>query len=492
MTEESKLVIYNTMTRKKEEFIPLTPGEVKMYVCGPTVYDFLHVGNFFGAIFFNLVRNWLEKLGYKVTYVYNYTDVDDKIINRAKKDGVTSSELSEKYIKEFEWDYSNLKLRKHTHNPRVTEFIPQIIKFVEDLVAKGAAYVLKGDVYFDVTKFDTYGKLSNKNIEELMAGTRVDINENKKHVVDFALWKSSKPGEPAWDSPWGPGRPGWHIECSCMASSLLGETIDIHGGGLDLTFPHHENEIAQSEARSGKKFVRYWMHNNMLVFSNQKMSKSLGNVRSGRSFMEEYNGEILKFMILSSHYRSNVDFSQNQIERSIGNLARFYSSLAYAKKIAASGLPLTPVPKAFQDATTSAEEKITSALNDDFNTPEVMAAFYEVMRLFNNLCRTPGKVKPEQQAVAEVYGAWMKKQGELMALFQEEPAQFLQKLDDMILRKRGINRDRIDQLVGERTKARTEKNYSRSDELRNELTNMGVLVQDSVEGSSWEVDKTRL
>lgn len=488
----SKLRIYNTLTRRKEEFVSLQPGLVKMYVCGPTVYDYLHVGNFFGAIFFNLVRNWLEKNGYKVIFVYNYTDVDDKIINRAKKENVTATEISEKYIKEFEKDYKSLGLKPHTHNPRVTEFIPQIISFIEDLVEDGKAYVLDGDVYYDVTRFAEYGKLSNKNIEELQAGTRVDINEKKRHVVDFALWKASKPGEPSWKSPWGEGRPGWHIECSCMADSLLGETIDIHGGGMDLVFPHHENEIAQSEGRTGKTFARYWMHNNMLVFSNQKMSKSLGNVRTGRSFIEEYNGEILKFMILSSHYRSNVDFSQGQIERAIGNLARFYSSLAHAKKLSQAGLALAPVPASFQEALDTAERKITEAFDDDFNTPEVMAALYEVMRLFNSLCRTPGRVQPLQQAVAEVYLAWLRSKGEIMALFQEEPHAFLEKLDDMILKRRGLQRDAINNLVRERALARTEKNYARSDELRAELGKMGVLVQDSPEGSTWEVDKTHL
>lgn len=487
----SDLYIYNTMTRKKELFTPLKAGEVKMYVCGPTVYDFLHVGNFFGAIFFNLVRNWLEKKGYKVTFVYNYTDIDDKIINRAQKENVTSAEISEKYIAEFEKDFSRLGLKKHTHNPRVTEYVKQIVAFVQDLIDKKKAYVVGGDVYFDVVAFGSYGRLSNKNIEDLVAGTRVDINEQKRHVVDFALWKESKPGEPAWDSPWGPGRPGWHIECSCMAHSILGETIDIHGGGLDLIFPHHENEIAQSEARSGKKFVRYWMHNNMLVFSNQKMSKSLGNVRSGRSFIEEYNGEVLKFMILSSHYRSNVDFSQAQIERAIGNLARFYSSLAYCKKLNAQGLPLVPVPTVFQEVIEKADEKIVAGFDDDFNTPEIMAAFYEVMRVFNNICRVPGKVKPEQQAVAEVYSSWLCKHGELMALFQEEPVGFLNTLDDMILRRRGLTREKIQELVSERSKARADKQYARSDELRAELSKMGILVQDSPESTVWEVDKTQ-
>ncbi len=486
------LQIYNTLTRKKEEFIPLEPGRVKMYVCGPTVYDFLHIGNFFGAIFFNLVRNWLERAGYEVDFVYNYTDVDDKIINRAKKDGRAANEVAETFIAEFEKDFRALGLKKHSHNPRVTQYIPQIVAFIEDLIKLDKAYISGGDVYFAVSNFAGYGKLSNKNLDELIAGARVDINEQKRHVADFALWKASKPGEPSWPSPWGTGRPGWHIECSCMASSLLGDTIDIHGGGLDLTFPHHENEIAQSEARSGKIFARYWMHNNMLVFSNQKMSKSLGNVRTGRSFMQEYNPETLKFMILSSHYRSHVDFSQTQIERAISGLARFYSSLALADKLKKSGHSLVPLSVAFEDALKKANEKITESLDDDFNTPEVLAALYELMRVFNALCRTPGKVKPEQQAVGEVYYSWLRKQGEMMALFQEEPHSFLRSLDDMILQRKKLDRAQIDGLVAERSRARLEKNYARSDELRGELTKMGVLVQDSPEGSFWEVDKSQL
>ncbi|MEQ1665244.1 MAG: cysteine--tRNA ligase [Bdellovibrionales bacterium] len=484
--------MYNSLTRKKEEFIPLTPEQVTIYACGPTVYDYLHVGNFFGAIFFNLVRNWLEKKGYKVTFIYNYTDVDDKIIHRAIKESVTSNEISEKFIKEFEKDYSALGLRKHTHNPRVTEFMPQIIKYVEKLIVRKHAYAEGGDVYFNVLSFPNYGKLSNKNVDDLVTGTRVDINDKKHHVVDFALWKAAKPGEPAWDSPWGKGRPGWHIECSCMADSLLGETIDIHGGGLDLTWPHHENEIAQSEAHSGKQFVRYWMHNNMLIFSNQKMSKSLGNVRSGRSFMEEYNPEILKFMILSSHYRSLVDFSVTQIDRAVGSLARFYSSMAYASKLTKSKLALSAVPESFKEVLHKAEHKIAQSLDDDFNMPEVMAALYEVMRAFNTLCRVPGAVKPVYQAVSEVYLPWMKKQGEMFALFQEEPEAFLKKLDDMILRKKNLDRIKIDQMVLERGQARSDKNYALSDKLRDELVKMGVQIQDGLDGSVWEVDKTLL
>ena len=392
--------IYNTQTHQKEEFVPLHEGEVRMYVCGPTVYDYLHVGNFRGAIFFNLVRNWFEHKGFKVTYVYNYTDVDDKIINRAKKEGVEASEISERYIEEFKKDYNELKLRPHSRNPRVTEFMEEIIDFIQELVKNGKAYEVEGDIYYDVHAFDGYGKLSNKNLDDLEAGHRVGVDERKKHPADFALWKAAKDGEPSWPSPWSKGRPGWHIECSSMARTILGDTIDIHGGGLDLLFPHHENEVAQSEGCTGKAFVNYWMHNNMINFGDQKMSKSLGNIRTARSFLEQYNGEILKFMMLSSHYRSTTDLSAEQINRAVAGLARIYSAMALAETLTHAKIELGPLPAKFEKAITDADDGIEKALDDDFNTPEVMARVYEVVRLFNNLARIPGKVTAERKAVA--------------------------------------------------------------------------------------------
>ncbi|MCB0422719.1 MAG: cysteine--tRNA ligase [Bdellovibrionales bacterium] len=484
------LQIYNSMTRKKEPFVPVREGEVRMYVCGPTVYNYLHVGNFFGAIFFNVVRNWLEHSGYKVTYVYNYTDIEDRIFERSIKEQKPFQEITEHFIKEFETDFRNLKLTPHSHNPRVTDYVDDIIQFISDLVDKGKAYAVDGDVYFDVHSFPDYGKLSNKNIEDLEAGYRIEADGRKKHPSDFALWKSAKPGEAEWESPWGKGRPGWHIECSCMSRSLLGDTIDIHGGGLDLIFPHHENEIAQSEALSGKKYVNYWMHNNMLNFGDQKMSKSLGNVTTGRDFMTQYNGEILKYMILSSHYRSTIDFSETQVERAIASLAKFYSALALASKIKESSVDLGAVPKDFADLLEKSAEGVATALNDDFNTAEVMARFFEVVRSFNQHCRKPGKMKPEQKAVAQSFLEFFSKYGQgLLALFGEEPQSFLIKLDDKILEKKDLSRAQIDQLVQDRIEARNNKDYKRGDEIRDELTSMGILVQDSHDGTMWEVDK---
>ncbi len=327
------LKLYNTLTKNKEEFHSIIPGEVSIYVCGPTVYDFLHVGNFRGPVFFNLVRNWLEAKGFRVRYIANFTDIDDKIITRSLKENVDSLVISERYIDEYKTDFNGLGLRKLDQNPKVTEHLPAIIELTQKLIETGKAYVVDGEVLFSVRSFTEYGKLSKRDIEDMRTGTRIAPGEKKRDPLDFSLWKPAKPGEPSWPSPWGPGRPGWHIECSAMIKELFGDTIDIHGGGMDLIFPHHENEVAQSEAATGKPFVKYWLHWNMINFSGQKMSKSLGNVRTARAFLQEYNAEIYKFMILSVHYRSPSDFSELGIERAVAGLARIYSSLANAEQM---------------------------------------------------------------------------------------------------------------------------------------------------------------
>lgn len=480
--------IYNSQSQKKEAFETLTPGHVKMYVCGPTVYDYLHVGNFRGPIFFNLVRNWLEKSGYKVNFVYNYTDVDDRIIQRAQKENVTSDVISTRYIQEFEKDYASLKLRRHDHNPRVTEFINPIVQFVEGLIKQNKAYAVDGDVYFSVTSFEGYGKLSHKNLEDLASGFRIDVDPRKKHVSDFALWKSSKEGEPSWPSPWGPGRPGWHIECSAMVRGLLGDSIDIHGGGMDLIFPHHENEIAQSEALTGKPFVKYWMHNNMIQFGQAKMSKSLGNIVTGRGFIESYNAEILKFMMLMVHYRSTMDLSDNAISNALTALARIYSALALADRLAQNA-PLAPLPPELTKAFEDAEAGFTESVNDDFNTAEAMARIFEVIRVFNGVARKPGAVAPAVKAAAQVLGQFIRSKGQLMSLFQEPAEEFLRSLDDMLLKKKELSREAIDQKVQARSDARKNKDFKTSDIIRDELAALGIRIQDGVDGTIWEVDK---
>lgn len=483
------LKIYDSKTREKREFKSIKEGEVSLYLCGPTVYDFLHVGNFRGVIFFNAARNWLEAKGYKVNYVYNYTDVDDKIINRAKEDGVPAADIANKYIAEFEKDFNQLKLKSHTHNPRVTEHIENIIKFIEQLISKGHAYNVNGDVYFNVESYKDYGHLSGKNLDDMESGYRIEVNKDKKHPSDFALWKSAKGEEVSWDSPWGEGRPGWHIECSVMATAILGETIDIHGGGLDLIFPHHENEVAQSEACTGHTFANFWMHNNMLEFGSQKMSKSLGNIRTGRSFLEEYNAEILKFLMLNVHYRSTIDFSGEQIMRSVKSIAKFYSAMNLAEGLISKEAALVPIPSDFQKAMDEAEAGYVKAMDEDFSTAGAIARLFELLRLFNNKVNVT-KFLPEHKAMAEAFLGFIKLKGSMFSLFNEEPASFLRELDDILLRQKELKRDDVDKIVAERVAAREAKDWAKADEIRDKIKDMGIIVKDGAAGTSWEVDKS--
>jgi cysteinyl-tRNA synthetase len=482
--------IYDTLTKTKSEFRPINKDEVKMYVCGPTVYNLLHVGNFMGPVFYNLLRNWLEHRGFKVNYIFNYTDVDDKIIKKSLEENIPASEISEKYINEFQKDYASLKLKPHSHNPKVTDSMDEIISFIAELVSKNKAYELQGDVYFSVKDFEDYGKLSNKNVDELLSGSRIELNENKKHPTDFALWKKAKDGEPSWDSPWSKGRPGWHIECSVMSHKFLGPEIDIHGGGIDLVFPHHENEIAQSEACNGGQYVKYWVHNNLLEMGAEKMSKSKGNIVSLRDYVEEFNGEIYKYLVLSSHYRSILSFTPEQTQRSISQLAKFYSALALSENIiSAEGEP-GDLPKKFKPLVDQTKQKIDQALDDDFNTPEAFAALFVLLKAFNQRCAIPGPITPDKKAIARAFKEVFISFGKLMSLFQEPAVEFLTILDDMLLKKLELNREEIDSLVLKRKTARDNKDFDLSDKIRGQLTEMGILVQDRSGGEViWEVAK---
>ncbi len=482
--------IYNSLTQKKEEFVPLTPGVVKMYLCGPTVYGLLHIGNFRGPIFFNLVRSWLERSKYDVNFVYNYTDVDDRIIDKAIAEKTQASVISERYIEEFKKDFVALGLRAHDSNPKVTDSMPAIVEMIGALVKKGAAYVVEGEVLFSVRKFPEYGKLSHRNIDDLKEAAKSEMNQKKADPLDFALWKPAKPDEPKWPSPWGEGKPGWHIECSAMIQELLGDSIDIHGGGMDLLFPHHENEIAQSEACSGKAFVKYWMHNNMINFGDRKMSKSLGNIKTTREFLKEYNAEILKFMMLSVHYRSVSDFSESGIGNAISGLARIYSAMALAHHLHSSSdiVPGNVLPD-FDKAMTAEMEQIKKALDDDFNTPEVMAAIFKLVRSFNTIFRYGMKVTPEVRATCLSFEAWMRDKGEMLALFQEDAGHYLHILDDMLLQKKNLERSAVDKLVEERASARRNKDFKKGDEVRAQLTALGIKVFDLGDTSKWEVEK---
>jgi cysteinyl-tRNA synthetase len=483
------LTLYNTLSKSKEPFTPLQEGKVSMYVCGPTVYDYLHIGNFRGAIIFNLVRNWLEHSGYDVTYVYNYTDVDDKIIKRAQDENVESSEISETYIKVFEEDYNRLGLRPHSKNPRVTEHMDDIIELVQGLVTQEKAYVIDGEVFYAIDKFENYGKLSGKVLDELEAGQRVDVDTRKQNPFDFVLWKPAKEGEPSWDSPWGKGRPGWHIECSAMIKALLGNSIDIHGGGIDLIFPHHENEIAQGEGCSGHKYCNYWMHNNFINFNDEKMSKSLGNVITARSFMDTYHPEILKYAMMSGHYRSMMSINSERIEQSIAALSRIYKALKTANDfVKASQLADGKTYKALQNQMDTSDARITKALNDDFNTGEMLSNIFEVVRSFNAQNIIKKTKDANAHASAENFTAWMTKWSKVTALFADNPEAILTRLNDILVHERKIDRDQVEKLIAKRNEARTSKDWAGADAARDELVTLGIEIQDNQEGqTTWSV-----
>ncbi|MFN8845601.1 MAG: cysteine--tRNA ligase [Bdellovibrionales bacterium] len=489
------LKLYNTLAREKQTFRPREEGRVRMYVCGPTVYNFLHVGNFRGPVVFNMLRNWLEKSGYKVEYALNFTDIDDRILDRAEKEKVTPLEISERYIAEYKTDFHKLGLKAHEYNPKVTESLDSIEEIIQKLLDQKKAYNVEGDIYFQVDQFPQYGQLSGRNLDELITGTRVDTIESKKAPMDFALWKKAKPGEASWGSRWGAGRPGWHIECSAMIDKIFNGQVDIHGGGIDLVFPHHENEIAQSEGASPKEFVRCWMHVNMLNFGGQKMSKSLGNIVSLREFAEKYPVELYKWLILSSHYRSVLDFGDESLERALRSLARIYSALAVAESFLVEEVNLQNIPevelvKAKESlGINKASLKVKESFDDDLNTPEVWAQVFEVVRQFNSQLKRGIKISPTVLAKAYEFRNWIRNLGEVMSLFQLPAQKFLMEMDDLILAKKELKRSDIEKLVQERSQARVNKDFAKSDELRKKLDEMGIAVMDSPTGTYWETIK---
>ena len=374
--------IYNSKNRRKEEFVPIHPGEVRMYACGPTVYDYFHIGNARPFIVFDVLRRYFEHRGYKVTFVQNFTDIDDKMIKRANKEGITVKELGDRFIKEYYQDAQALGVRPATVHPRATEHIPQIIALVQKLIDKGLAYEVNGDVYFDTSAFPAYGALSGQNLEDLEAGARVEVDNVKKNPADFAVWKAQKPGEPAWESPWGMGRPGWHIECSAMSMTYLGETFDIHGGGKDLLFPHHENEVAQSEGATGKPYVHYWMHNGFINVDNEKMSKSLGNFFTVRDILKEYDAEDVRMFMLSAQYRSPINFSREMIAQAHSSLSRLYTARDQMTFLLqhAPERELSEEEKAFVQRVQEHVAKFDAAMDDDLNTADAMGAIFELVR----------------------------------------------------------------------------------------------------------------
>lgn len=460
--------VYNTLTRKKEELVPITPGEIKMYACGPTVYNYIHIGNARPLCIFDILRRYLEYRGYNVKFVQNFTDIDDKIIRRANEEHVDFSEISERYIKEFWTDADGLNVRHATINPKATENIDAIIQIISTLIEKGYAYEAQGDVYFSTEKFKDYGKLSHQPLEDLEAGARIMVGEVKREPMDFAVWKAAKPGEPAWDSPWGKGRPGWHIECSAMNWRYLGDTIDIHCGGQDLIFPHHENEIAQSECFTGKPFAHYWMHNGYINVDNVKMSKSLGNFFTVRDVAEKYGYEPIRYLLISAQYRSPINYSTDIIEQCIAALNRLYTcrdSLDFELKNAADAEH--DGDKAIIDGFDKYREQFISAMDDDLNTADAIASIFELVRDINTnvVGKTPSKTLVE--------GA--------IAMFDE-----LTGVLGLVYNRKTETLDSdVEALIEARTNARKEKNWAEADRIRDQLKEMGIVLEDTAQGVKW-------
>jgi len=478
------LRVYNTLSGKKEEFQPLVPGKVDMYVCGVTVYDYCHIGHARANIVFDIVYRYLQYSDYDVTYVRNYTDVDDKIINRANERGISSKQLAEEFIRAFDEDMAALGLRKPTHEPKATEYIDRIIVLAEQLIEKGMAYESGGDVYYSVEKFPAYLKLSKRNMEEMQAGARIAPGEQKRNPMDFALWKAAKPGEPSWESPWGPGRPGWHIECSAMSSSLLGDTFDIHGGGRDLIFPHHENEIAQSEGASGKPFVKYWLHNGFVNINQEKMSKSLGNFFTIRDILQSYDPEVVRFFILTAHYRSPVDFSDQNLKEARAGLSRFYEALQAADD-AVEGVPESQV---VAHEGVELEAQFRAAMDDDFNTAQAIGHLFEGVRTINRMIAEK-KFRKKADKVASVRALREKiaELGDVLGLFVSEPAVWLQRQNLKGLKELGLTAADVDAAIQERLEARGAKDFARADRIRDDLAQKGVELHDSPTGTTWKI-----
>ena len=462
------LHIYNTLTRRKELFEPLEAGHVRMYVCGPTVYDKAHVGHAMSSLVFDIIRRYLEHLGYTVSFVMNYTDVDDKIIQRAQEAGIPPIELAEKYIREYQQHLEDLNVEPATVNPRATQEMNIIIDMVQGLINSGYAYEVDGDVYFRVEADEDYGKLSGRHIEDMQAGSRVEVDQRKQNPMDFALWKSAKPGEPAWDSPWGKGRPGWHIECSAMNLNHLGEQIDIHGGGNDLIFPHHENEIAQTESFTGKPFAKYWVHNGMLQLSGEKMSKSVGNLITIQEFLDKHSGDVLRMVILNSSYRSPLTFNEDVISQAEKALERLRSALRPTMPNAKGASQ--EILDALQEQTVATREGFYETMDDDFNTAGALGHLFELVRTINHVRdegATPDELKSAQNQLRELTS--------ILGL----------RLDDRTPKGSETSEALIDLLIEVRNQLREIKQWDLSDLIRDRLLELGIVLEDSKGETTW-------
>lgn len=478
--------IFNSMTKKKEEFVPINGNNVTMYACGVTVYDLSHIGHARQAIVYSMMADYLRYKGYNVKYVRNYTDVDDKIIKRANEYGKNALEFSKEQIEETEKDMAGLHITEADVKTKASEYIDKIIEFVERLIEKGYAYKTeKGDVYYSVRKFKEYGKLSHRNVDDMLNGVRIELEEGKKDPIDFALWKSAKPGEIYWESPWGKGRPGWHIECSVMALDTLGQTIDIHGGGRDLLFPHHENEIAQSESLTGKKFANIWSHCGLIKINGEKMSKSLGNSLTIRDALKKYDYETIKYVMFSKHYGSDVDLSDNDYSLAENHLNYFYTSIKEMNKYIKDNLVKEYDVK--DDIADSIIPKFVENMDEDFNTTASIANLYNIFKYANNIMKT-SKDKTKED-IANILRNILKNVHEVysvLGLFDQNPDEYITKLKNKYLKELDIDEENIKQEIEKRAKAKQNKDFEKADKIRNALEVKGIILKDSKEGTSWD------
>jgi cysteinyl-tRNA synthetase len=473
-----KVTLYNTLTQKKEELVPYSENKIKMYVCGPTVYSSAHLGHARAAVTFDVIERFLSYIGYEVTYVRNFTDIDDKIIQKANEAGVPAQEISEKYIQEYKEDMASIGVKPPTIQPKVTEHVPEIIEMIGRIIDNGHAYQSGGDVFFSVKKFNGYGKLSRRDPDDMMAGSRIDINEKKEDPLDFALWKGAKPGEPFWESPWGNGRPGWHIECSLMSTKYLGESFDIHGGGKDLIFPHHENEIAQSEAATGKPFAKYWIHNGLIQINREKMSKSIGNILNVREAVSMWSKEAIRLFFLSHQYLNPADFSDTTMNEAEAALERLYITLKRAKDISENE---NGEDKDLAASVETFKERWIKTMCDDFNTADALGSLFELTRAINRSLDSVGWTPSLETALEEINHF-----GSTLGILEYEPEEYLQGLK-LEKASSGITEEEIQELIKERNSAREEKNWARADEIRDELDEKGIVLEDKTEGTLWRV-----
>ncbi|GJM14699.1 MAG: cysteine--tRNA ligase [Thermodesulfobacteriota bacterium] len=473
-----KVTLYNTLTQKKEELVPYSENKIKMYVCGPTVYSSAHLGHARAAVTFDVIERFLTYLGYEVTYVRNFTDIDDKIIAKSNETGIPANEISEKYIQEYQEDMASIGVKPPTTQPKVTEHVPEIIEMIQRIIDNGHAYQSEGDVFFSVKKFNGYGKLSKRDPDDMMAGTRIDINEKKEDPLDFALWKAAKPGEPFWESPWGNGRPGWHIECSLMSTKYLGDSFDIHGGGKDLIFPHHENEIAQSEAATGKPFAKYWVHNGLIQINREKMSKSIGNILNVNEAVSMWSKEAIRLFFLSHQYLNPADFSDTTMNEAEAALERLYMTLKRANDLAETK---NEADKELESSIEAFKESWVSAMCDDFNTAEALGNLFELTRAINRSIDSNGWTPTLKTALKEV-----DQFAQTLGILEYDPNEYLQshKLEKASTE---ITEEEIEQLIEERISARKDKNWARADEIRDELDAKGIVLEDKADNTIWRV-----